>query len=458
MTFANRIVNYGVKPADQFTANPKNARIHPQFQRDVMKDALDTIGFIAPVIENARTGYLIDGHERIMQALADNALVPFVSVDMSEDEEAYALATFDPITSLAAYDRAQLDTLLRDVQSDSEHIQRLLAELAAENGLYANGDNAPGDPGAAIDRAEALREQYGVERGQLWIAGRHRILCGDAYSDEDVSRLLDGEKPDMLHIDPPYGIRIVAPENLDRDTASKVGSTSTLKHLVPGESRHKGATAAHTTDAAKRSVGDGSRDVVPTSRRKTANTMFIDGQPMGATHRRSHTALIVQPNAYPVIEGDDRPFQPTHFLEHAPIIIMWGANYYAHDLPISSCWITWDKRENITRNDFADCELAWCNLDKPARVFHHLWNGLHKGSQHGQARTHPTEKPVALFVEIGKMFCDGGLWLDLFAGTGAQIVAAEQTGARCYASEIEPPYIATILDRLHRMGVDVRRG
>lgn len=132
MTFANRIVDYGVKPADQFTANPKNARIHPQFQRDVMKDALNTIGFIAPVIENARTGYLIDGHERIMQALADNAPVPFVSVDMSEDEEAYALATFDPITSLAAYDRAQLDALLQGVQSDSEHVQRMLAELAIE--------------------------------------------------------------------------------------------------------------------------------------------------------------------------------------------------------------------------------------------------------------------------------------------------------------------------------------
>lgn len=72
MAFENRIISYGEKPADQFTANPLNPRLHPQFQREVMQAALTELGWLAPVIENKRTGYLIDGHERVMQALLNN--------------------------------------------------------------------------------------------------------------------------------------------------------------------------------------------------------------------------------------------------------------------------------------------------------------------------------------------------------------------------------------------------
>jgi DNA modification methylase len=90
-------------------------------------------------------------------------------------------------------------------------------------------------------------------------------------------------------------------------------------------------------------------------------------------------------------------------------------------------------------------------------VFHHLWNGLHKGSQHGERRTHPTEKPMALFEHVGQMFAPQGLWLDLYAGTGAQVLAAERAGATCYACEIEPLYVACLLERLADLGLTPRR-
>ena len=135
MAFRNRIIEYGVKPADQFLAHPKNARMHPQFQRDVMKSALDTVGFVAPVIE-AASGYLLDGHERVWQALQNNnAPIPFVRVDVSEDEEAYVLATFDPITGLAQYDAELLDGLLREVNSDDASMQQMLVQLAENVGI-----------------------------------------------------------------------------------------------------------------------------------------------------------------------------------------------------------------------------------------------------------------------------------------------------------------------------------
>jgi len=299
-----------------------------------------------------------------------------------------------------------------------------------------------GDPGAQLERAEALKEKFGVERGQLWQLGRHRLMCADAYSAEDRQLLLGDLTPDMLHIDPPYGINIVQPRN--GATAAAIGGSKPFTGGTSGTERKSGA-AFRSARAGRVHVQHGKPSKNQLAQSNEYLVMKGDtALPTGTVG----SANIVQSNLYPVIQGDDRPFDPAAFLGLAPIIVMWGANYYADKLPASSCWIVWDKREDITRNTFADCELAWTNLAKPARLFHHLWNGLHKGSQHGERRTHPTEKPTALFSEIGGMFCPSGVWLDVFAGTGAQIIAAERMpDVQCFAIEIEPLYVATILER-----------
>lgn len=136
----NRITRYGTQPADQFVANPRNPRKHPQKQRDAVAGSLNTLGWIAPVVVNARTGYVIDGHERIFQALVDNADVPFVEVDLSEDEEALALASFDWITYLAEYDRDILDDLLHEVNTDDAALQAVIAELAESVAIPGSND------------------------------------------------------------------------------------------------------------------------------------------------------------------------------------------------------------------------------------------------------------------------------------------------------------------------------
>lgn len=141
MPFTNRIISYGEKAADQFTANPLNPRLHPQFQREVMQAALTELGWLAPVIENKRTGYLIDGHERVMQALLNNESVPYVLVDLSPEEENLALATFDPIGALAQYDPENLNALLGDIHVEEISLQQLLSNIS---GQY--GGNIPGDP------------------------------------------------------------------------------------------------------------------------------------------------------------------------------------------------------------------------------------------------------------------------------------------------------------------------
>jgi 16S rRNA G966 N2-methylase RsmD len=161
-------------------------------------------------------------------------------------------------------------------------------------------------------------------------------------------------------------------------------------------------------------------------------------------------------NPYAPIIGDDAAFDPGYLLDLAPAVVLWGGNYYADKLPNKSGWFVWDKREGITRNSFADCEMAWTNRDGPARIFAHLWNGYNRGSQNNERRYHPTEKPVDLFIEIGLMMAPQGVWLDLYAGSGPQVVAAERVGARCWAMELHPPYVAVILERLEREGVVMR--
>ncbi len=137
----NRIVGEGEQQASQFIANPNNWRTHPQNQRDAMRGALNEVGWVQRVIVNRRTGYLIDGHERVWEALQNgDAAVPFVEVDLDEAEEAYVLATLDPIGAMAAADAAKLDDLLRDVQSGEAGVQQMLEQIAAKAGLIPPND------------------------------------------------------------------------------------------------------------------------------------------------------------------------------------------------------------------------------------------------------------------------------------------------------------------------------
>jgi hypothetical protein len=142
--FRNRIIGYATKPADQFTANPLNYRKHPQRQREAVNASLRELGWISTVVENVTTGNVIDGHERIWQALQRNEDVPYLQVELSEAEERLALAVFDPTTNMAETDAAILDDLLRDVNTGEAALQALLAELAEGAGITPPSDELAG--------------------------------------------------------------------------------------------------------------------------------------------------------------------------------------------------------------------------------------------------------------------------------------------------------------------------
>ncbi len=175
----NRIIGLQYIPANQLTANPLNARRHPAKQREGLRGSLDTLGWYDAVIYNERTGFLIDGHARVEEQLTrdDTASIPVLVVNMSEEEEAQAVATHDWIAHLATYDADNLQSLLDEFNSDDDRIQQMLSDMVDELGMFEPVEDPVDED---FDTSDELLAKWGCEAGDVWAIGEHRLYCGDA--------------------------------------------------------------------------------------------------------------------------------------------------------------------------------------------------------------------------------------------------------------------------------------
>lgn len=140
------------------------------------------------------------------------------------------------------------------------------------------------------------------------------------------------------------------------------------------------------------------------------------------------------------LKGNDQPFDPIPWLCF-PVIVLWGAQWYASRLPDSGGWLVWDKRDNLPSNDFGDVELAWTNTSNASRLFRHRWSGFIRDSERGIARVHPTQKPIALMAWVIRLCTKpGDTVLDPYMGSGTTGVACAQTGRNFIGIEIDPHY------------------
>ena len=129
--------------------------------------------------------------------------------------------------------------------------------------------------------------------------------------------------------------------------------------------------------------------------------------------------------------------------------VIFGGNYFAHLLPITTSWICWDKRAG-DHSWFSDFELAWTNLGIPARLFKITWQGMIREGESGK-RNHPTQKPIKLFAEIIRLSKTTGDILDLFGGSGSTLIACEQLNRKCFMLELDPVYCQVIIDRWQKL-------
>lgn len=164
---------------------------------------------------------------------------------------------------------------------------------------------------------------------------------------------------------------------------------------------------------------------------------------------------------YPVIHGDDQPFDPAPVLQASDRVLLWGAHKFGDRLPRGR-WLAWDKLPNGKVKSQGCGELAWTNVgvDRPLRIYRHLWDGMMIASgyetrmeRRGVAaapRVHPTQKPVDLM-----RWClshldppPGATVCDPYMGGGSTGIAALLSGYRFVGIEREPRYFDAACQRI----------
>ena len=134
-------------------------------------------------------------------------------------------------------------------------------------------------------------------------------------------------------------------------------------------------------------------------------------------------------------------------------VIIFGGNYFADIIPVNGHWIVWDKVSNIQfDNPFSDCELAWTNLNKKTVKKYTLVQQGFLTSE--KVRYHPTQKPVALFIQILQDYNkDKGLVMDCFSGSFTTAIACEQLGIKNISIEKLQKYCDIGIKRLNSLQI-----
>ena len=344
-----------------------NPRELTKDQHQDLKDSITRFGFVDPLIVNTnkeRKNILVGGHQRLKIAKELGYKdVPCVEVDLTPDKEKELNVRLNKNTGQWDWDALanHFDVgELIDWGFNEDELQ--FNEPEEINGLIED-DDVP-------EVEESITKQ-----GDLWILGEHRLLCGDATKKEDVERLMDGQKVDMVFTDPPYGI----------------------KHNGKGI---KGKT---------------------------------DGNDFGQI--LNDNDILVAVSVFNMCV--ENYFDST--------LIFWGANYYCQSIPNGYGWLVWDKEKE--GNVFSGAELAFVNKGVRLDVFRHLWHGMIKGSEQGQKRIHPTQKPIALAEWSFSNYGNPKVVLDVFLGSGSTLIACEKTNRKCYGMEIDTNYCDVIVKR-----------
>jgi DNA modification methylase len=384
----DRIKEFRRVPASELVPNPKNWRTHPKKQQDALRGILSEIGYAGALLarETDQGLMLIDGHLRA-ETTPDQE-VPCLILDVDEAEANKLLATIDPVGAMAEYDASKLDELLREVDTGSEALQRMLADLATDAGLYQDGDSKE----VVEDEVPEPPADPITKPGDLWILGEHRLLCGDSTKAEDVERLMAGAKAEMMVTDPPYGVEYDADW---RNQAKRPDGTA------------YGASA----------LG------------KVSNDDRADW--------RECWALFHGDVAY-VWHADCRSPEVAESLTVCDFVIrnliVWAKNsmvigrgdYHHQHEP---CWYVVRKGCPGRRTDDRTQTTLW-QIAKPQK------------SETG----HSTQKPVECMARPMRNH-EAELIYDPFLGSGTTLIAAEQLDRKCYGMEISPAYCDVIVKR-----------
>lgn len=364
-----------------------NARTHSVEQINKLRSSLREFGFINPVIIDKDYG-IIAGHGRVLAAKEEGIdKVPCVLVDYLTETQKKAYILADNRMALdAGWDEELLKLEIEALQGEDFDVgltgfdEKDLADLFKTDEEDVKDDD--------YDLTAALEKAAFVEKGDVWVVGRHRLVCGDATNEEDVVKLMDGKKANLILTDPPYGVSFKSSSGLTIQNDSMKNDEfytfllAAFKNMVAHLEPSGGAYVFHA-------------DTEGLNFRKA----FID-----AGLHLAGCCIWVKNSL--VLGRSDYQWQ------HEPVLygfLQNGKHKWFSDRKQTTIW----------------------NFDKPKRN-----------------ENHPTSKPLDLLAYPLKNSTQANaIVLDTFGGSGSTLMACENSNRVCYTMELDEKYASVILRR-----------
>jgi DNA modification methylase len=380
-----------VRPVSSLKEDPKNARRHPAANLEAITASLRAHGQRKPIV--VREGVVLAGNG----TLAAARRLGWTHLACVEYEGPEALARAYAIADNRSAEGAEwegelLAQALKEADAagllDATGFVRTDADQAIAAAL-AEATGAVPDPGPEEPPADPVSR-----RGEIYKLGQHRLLCGDSTSEEDVRRLVGGEKAALMATDPPY---LVDYTGADRPDDSGKDWSHVYKEVEIQD--------------AERFYRAVFRNALLVCREDAAFYVWH-------AHRRAH---VIQ-----------RLWEELGILDHQQIVWVKPAALHGHSF--------WPYQHE-------PCLMGWQRGKKPrhdgdnSHVVTSVWAVDYDGKGRIVGNSHPTQKPLELFARpILKHTLPGEVVFEPFSGSGTQLLAAAKLGRRCYAIEIEPAF------------------
>lgn len=378
------ILNLGLEEIKPYEKNPRNN----DNAVDAVAASIREFGFKVPIIID-KDNIIVAGHTRYKAAKKLGLkTVPCIKADDLTDEQVKAFRLADnKVAEQAEWDFELLNEELETITMDMEQFGFDLPDIEEETQTEIIEDDVPDVP-------EEPKSKY----GQVYQLGNHKLMCGDSTKKEDVEKLLNGVKADLLITDPPYNVSM---ERKSKDVL-KSDNYSHIENDELSEDEFKIFLKSVFTNANDSLKDDASYYVFSCQGGDSELMMMMMMRECGIRCR--HQIIWVK---------------------DAPVFSMGRLDYdYKHE-PIL---YGWKKKHNFYRKG---------QQDKSVWEFKRTANKLH-----------PTMKPVELIVNaLMNSTKNGNIVIDLFGGSGSTLMACEQTERINYSMELDPHYVDVIIQR-----------
>ena len=381
-------------PITKLVPYVNNARTHSPEQIMKLRSSLREFGFINPVIIDRDYG-VIAGHGRILAAKEEGITeVPCVFADHLTEAQKKAYIIADNRMAMdAGWDEELLRVEIEALQA--EDFDPLLTgfDAAELDELFADGSEKDVKDDD-FDLSAALEKASFVERDDVWTVGRHRLVCGDATSEEDVALLMDGKRANLLLTDPPYGVSFKSASGLTIQNDS-MKDEEFYQFLLSAFQR----MADHLE--------------------KGGSAYVFHADTEGLNFRRAFV---------------DAGF-------HLAGCCIWVKD----SLVLGRSDYQW-QHEPVLYGFLQNGKHKWYSDRKQTTV----WNF----AKSKRNENHPTSKPLDLLsYPIGNSTQENAIVLDTFGGSGSTMMACQQMNRVCFTMELDEKYASVILRRAVENGI-----